>query len=85
MEPWHYRAIAAWGRHVGSQQYYIEAQQAKAAREGAPLDALYARCGGEGWVCTSDLEERYRMEVVQMLRDLDYPAPTRKGGLYDDR
>lgn len=36
-----YTCIQRWGHRLGSFQYYIEAQQKKAASEGAPLTAIY--------------------------------------------
>lgn len=36
-----YRHIVAWGVHLGSHAYFIEAQCAKAKEAGAPMDALY--------------------------------------------
>jgi hypothetical protein len=67
MEPWKYRGIAAWAHYLGSQQYYIEAQQAKAARENAPLDALYRSDNAGGWVTISDLRERGHADLARGL------------------
>lgn len=67
-KPSEYRAIAMWGRQLGSYQYYIDNEQAKAARENAPIDALYERDGK--WVCVSDLQEghEFRASYNDMLR-----------------
>lgn len=51
--PVSYKAIRLWGKQLGSFDYYIEAEQKKASRMGAPVDALYERDGV--WVCVSDL------------------------------
>ncbi len=48
-----YQAIVAWGVSLGSFGYYVEAQQAAAAKAGAPHDALFERDGK--WTCVSDL------------------------------
>jgi len=52
--PAQYVAIRLWGAQLGSYEYYVAAEQDKAARMGAPLDALYERNGE--WVCVSDLK-----------------------------
>jgi len=51
--PVSYKAIRLWGKQLGSFDYYIEAEQKKASRMGAPVDALYER--NNVWVCVSDL------------------------------
>lgn len=50
-----YIATELWHRRTGSYQYYIDAMQAKAAKDNAPIDALYESNGN--WVCMSDLAE----------------------------
>ncbi len=40
-----YTCIAAWGRRMGSFDYYIRAQQEKAMSEEAPITAIYERDG----------------------------------------
>lgn len=42
-KPEHYVHILAWGRMMHSDGYYIRDTQAVAAREGAPLDAVFKR------------------------------------------
>lgn len=44
-KPHEYVCIAAWGRRMGSFDYYIKDQQRKAAQMGAPLTAIYERDG----------------------------------------
>lgn len=55
-----YRHIRSWGVYMRSYEYYIKSQQERAARDGAPEDALYYQGvrgnGGSGWVCASELE-----------------------------
>jgi hypothetical protein len=82
MEPWKYRAIAAWGHSLGSQQYYIEAQQAQAAREGAPVDAIYKDYGTGEWRTMRDLPDRQGMMFARLVRDIEGPdatGPVRSG------
>jgi hypothetical protein len=40
-----YVNIARWGQMMGSFRYFIEAQQEKAASDGAPIDAIYEKDG----------------------------------------
>lgn len=68
LKPADYHGIALWGRQLGSFQYYIDGQQAKAADDKAPLDALYDR--GDHWVCVSDLkpDHEFRVDYVTYLK-----------------
>jgi hypothetical protein len=43
MKPTDYKAIAAWGRMMGSQGWYTDNQQTLAAKDGAPIDAIYRK------------------------------------------
>ena len=52
-KPSEYIATAKWHSSTGSFAYYVKAMQEKAARDNAPLDALYLKDGV--WVCVSDL------------------------------
>lgn len=49
-EPAEYLAIAYWGHILGSYPYYVKAQQAAAAHEDAPLEAVCKQHGTETWV-----------------------------------
>ena len=40
-KPSEYVWIKRWGKHLGSFDYYIQNQQALAAEENAPVDAIY--------------------------------------------
>ena len=40
-KPSEYKWIAVWGWFMGSEQYYIKAEQERAAADNAPLDAIY--------------------------------------------
>ena len=51
-----YQVIRIWGQHLGSFDYFIENEQAKAEAEGAPLEALYK--DGNTWVTIADLENK---------------------------
>lgn len=54
-----YKHIRSWGVMLRSMEYYIKGQQEKAARENAPVDAIYmkTRVGGqeERWICANEL------------------------------
>lgn len=84
MEPWMYRALAAWGRYLGSQRYYIEAQQAQAAHEDAPPDAIYRRDGDLGWATIRDLRADGKTALADKLtRDTEEADRPRGVGPYD--
>ena len=62
-----YHHIAAWGRLMRSPPSYIAEQQALAAFDNAPLDAIY-RCVA-GWVpCASIKAVGIRTTVEQEVR-----------------
>lgn len=83
MEAKQYRAIEAWGRSTGSHQYYIEAQQARAARENAPLDAIYRHDGDGGWATLRDLHARQSSMFRRLVRDLGGAEIATRGGTAD--
>lgn len=53
-QPHEYTCIAAWGRQSGSFDYYIKAQQEKAAKEEAPITAIYRQSDGQ-WSVAGDI------------------------------
>jgi len=57
-----YQAIRIWGQHLGSFDYFIENEQAKAEAADAPLDALYK--DGNTWVTIADLENKNNQRHV---------------------
>lgn len=69
--PEDYLHIAAWGRQLGSHQYYIENQQKRAFETGAPVNAIYEEHGTGRWVtvdeCVPGVTTRIN-EVVEILR-----------------
>jgi len=50
-----YLYIRAWGRLLGSYQYYIAAEVAQAQQDKAPHDAIFKR--GDVWHCWSDIND----------------------------
>jgi hypothetical protein len=48
-----YPGIRAWGRHLGSSNYFVKGQIDKARRDQAPANAIYKR--EEHWVTTDDI------------------------------
>jgi len=64
-----YQAIRIWGQHVGSFDYFIENEQAKAEAEDAPLDALYKE--GNTWVTIVHLRNKNNQSAV-ISKLLDY-------------
>jgi len=51
-----YQAIRIWGQHIGSYEYFIENEQAKAEASDAPLSAIYRREGANTWTTIADIE-----------------------------
>jgi hypothetical protein len=45
-----YKHIRAWGKYLGSYEYYIKAEQARASADGAPKDAIYYSITEKRWV-----------------------------------
>ena len=54
-----YKHIRSWGRNMRSMEFYITQAQEKAARDGAPEDALYFSTTENKWVCASDLRAEH--------------------------
>lgn len=65
--PHEYKAIAMWGKRMGSRSYYIEDEQYRASQDGAPIDATYRNHDTGKWVCVSDFEPNhlFRMEYEE--------------------
>lgn len=63
VNPEDYVCIALWGEALGSYPYYIEEQQIKASRDGAPLTALFKR-DDSTW---ATLQEMQNLELKAQL------------------
>lgn len=50
-----YKAIRLWGENLRSFEYYIKGEQAKAAHDGAPVDAIYFSDTLGRWMHVGDL------------------------------
>lgn len=59
--PHEYKHIAAWGKLLGSKQYYINAEQRAAAEQNAPLTAIYKHNGR--WITIDDCVVTTQREV----------------------
>jgi len=51
-----YKAIRLWGKNLRSFEYYIKGEQAKASRDGAPVDAIYYNHTLDRWMYVRDLK-----------------------------
>lgn len=58
-----YPYIVAWGRMMGSFNYYIEAEVAQAAEDGAPRNAIYKR--GDVWKTFDEVTNPSSREYVE--------------------
>lgn len=54
-KPNDYLDIRAWSLNMGSYEYYIKDQQAKAAADGAPVNAIYFSIGRGRWVTADEI------------------------------
>lgn len=52
-----YKHIRAWGKFMGSFEYYVRAEQRKAAADGAPLDVVYYSTSENRWVQFTEVAE----------------------------
>ncbi len=55
-KPHEYVCIVAWGRRMGSFNYYITAEQKRAAEEGAPITAIYRNNDGT-WSTAEEIKD----------------------------
>jgi len=61
-KPHEYVCIAAWGRRMGSFNYYITAEQKKAAADEAPITAIYERDGV--WSVAEDIRDPAHRKAI---------------------
>jgi hypothetical protein len=74
-----YNYITAWGRMMGSYDYYILQQIEKAKQDNAPSNACYFNDFEQKWVCYSDINSK-----IQMKLDLcDLKAPNTANAVTD--
>lgn len=81
-EPKDYKHIKAWGKMMGSFPYYIKEQQAKAAQENAPLDAIYKSHDAEleqPWRRHSQIQnENTREEIDRIILKMESEAERKR-------
>ena len=70
-QPHEYIAIAAWGRMLGSFNYYIEQEQHRAASEGAPRTSIYRNDDGS-WSTINEIHNRETL--VRLANQMVYGA-----------
>jgi len=69
VNPADYTAIALWGEELGSLPYYIEAEQIRASRDGAPLSAIYKKDTGR-WVTVHEIENRdLKLRLLEAIQE----------------
>ncbi len=74
-KPSDYVAIRLWGQNLHSFNSYIEAEQAKALKSGAPVDALFER--GGVWTTVRDLHAGHDFRDQYKAR-LEFIAATKR-------
>ena len=62
-KPTDYVAIARWGKRIGSYDYYIQNEQAKAFADNAPITAIYYR-DNEGWNCAETIADKELRDFI---------------------
>jgi hypothetical protein len=60
-----HKYVVAWGKYVGSKDYYIKDQLALAEKDNAPENAIYKRSSGD-WATTAEIEDP---NIVASLTD----------------
>jgi hypothetical protein len=65
--PEEFVGVRAWGRYLGSFDYYIEQEQRRAVRTQAPIDALYYDDKKKAWVCVDSLSPTHPFREVYRL------------------
>lgn len=69
VNPADYTAIALWGEELGSNSFYIEAEQIRASRDGAPLSAIYKKDTGR-WVTVHEMKnESLKAQLLAALEE----------------
>jgi hypothetical protein len=68
-KPSDYKHIAAWGKYLGSDKWFIEDEQRKAAEQGAPINAIYAKSGPGGvptgeWSTADTIANPSTMDII---------------------
>jgi len=63
-KPSDYEAIALWGQALGSGDYYIKGAQRRAARDKAPLDAIYFDNTIGRWYYIRDLTPKHPIRIA---------------------
>jgi len=66
--PRDYKHIAAWGKMMGSHRYYIDQQQAMAASDNAPIDAVYYNDRDKKWTVIGDCNANTQARVRELLK-----------------
>ena len=69
IRPDEYKYIRAWGRMMGSYDYYIKNAQRKASEEEAPTNAIYKGVDTEGerWFTFEDITSKETRMTVSRL------------------
>jgi len=62
-----YRAIAAWGKIMGSYASYVLTEQNIAADQNAPIDAVFYCLSRERWIRIGEIENTNTMRELAIL------------------
>lgn len=62
-----YKYIRAWGRYMGSYQYYIDEQVYKAQQDGAPENAIYLSGTTGEWVTFDEVTSDHAKSSINFI------------------
>lgn len=66
-----YKAIAAWGKMLGSFQYFIDAETERARKDGAPEDAIYRDSIDDHWHTVRDIHsDRTARRLASIMEEM---------------
>lgn len=63
-----YKYIRAWGKHLGSFNYYIDGEVLKARKDNAPQNAIYKNSKGN-WQTFDDIKSDNTKKQIQRTVD----------------
>jgi|TARA_R100001244_G_scaffold123538_1_gene93223 hypothetical protein len=62
-QPADYKCIERWGKRIGSYDYYIQNEQAKAYKDNAPITAIY-HSNYDGWNCAETIADKELRDFI---------------------
>jgi len=60
-----YPCILAWGKYLGSLDYYIKNQIDRATRDNAPRNAIYYNDEKSKWITSNEIQDGNSKEMIE--------------------